>query len=271
MQVPAPGPHSRAIVRPLHAEPGAPLHRQLEAELRRLIRSGEVGPGTMLPGEHELAAQLGLSRHTIRHALGVLAAEGLLRRQRGRGGGTRVLGPTDSRPVIERSLGSFYAFAWEVQALGADQRSFVLERLLVPASAELAERLALAPGSRLERIVRLRTANGEPLVLETAYLPARLAEGLDQATLERGSIYDALERLHGVRVVRARETIRPVTLARPVARLLGVRVGSPAFAVERHTFTEGGPIEWQDSLVRGDRYLYSVELPGRTIAGRETD
>src|SRR5919198_1173929 len=72
---------------------------------RRRTGSGAVEPGTVRPGEHGRASQLGVSRHTIRHALGVLAAEGLLRRQRGRGGGTRVLGPTDSRPVIERSLG----------------------------------------------------------------------------------------------------------------------------------------------------------------------
>jgi GntR family transcriptional regulator len=62
-------------------------------------------------------------------------------------------------------------------------------------------------------------------------------------------------------VVRARETIRPITLDRAVARLLGVRSGSPAFAIERRTFAESGPIEWQESLVRGDRFLYSVDLP----------
>src|SRR4051794_2519019 len=65
-----------------------PLHRQLESGLRGLIRSGDIAAGTVLPGEHELAATLGLSRHTVRHALGVLATEGLLIRERGRG--TRV-------------------------------------------------------------------------------------------------------------------------------------------------------------------------------------
>jgi DNA-binding GntR family transcriptional regulator len=52
-------------------------------------------------------------------------------------------------------------------------------------------------------------------------------------------------------------------LARSVARLLRVRPGAPAFRVERTTWSEAGPIEWQESVVRGDRYLYSVELPRR--------
>jgi GntR family transcriptional regulator len=252
---------SPALSASLQVAPGRPLHSQLEANLRQMIRSGQVRPGSMLPGEHELATRLGVSRHTIRHALGVLAAEGLVRRQRGRGGGTVVSTPQEAAaPLIERGLGSFYAFAWEVQARGGAQLSFVLERVQISATSELAERLALEPGTPLERIVRLRTADGEPLVLETLYLAAALANGLEQAELERGSVYDALERMHGIRIVRARETIRPIVLTRSVARLLRVPSGSPAFAITRRTFAEAGPIEWQESIVRGDRYLYSVEL-----------
>lgn len=258
MQVPDVDP--RLLAGSLQRADERPLHRQLEAGLRQLIRSGEVALGARLPGEHDLATHLGVSRHTIRHALGVLAAEGLVRRQRGRGGGTLIAEPDGAERVFERSLASFYAFAWEVQARGGDQRSFVLERVPISASSELAERLSVTAGDPLERIVRVRTADGEPLVLETSYLPAALAEGLDQDTLERGSVYDALERLHQVRVTHARETIRPIALERAFARLLGVRTGSPAFAVERRTFGPRGPIEWQESIVRGDRYLYSVDL-----------
>jgi DNA-binding GntR family transcriptional regulator len=67
----------------------SPLHSQVEDGLRQLIRSGQVAPGTELPGELSLAETLGLSRHTIRHAMNTLVAEGLVRRARGRG--THVL------------------------------------------------------------------------------------------------------------------------------------------------------------------------------------
>jgi GntR family transcriptional regulator len=258
--VPADQLDARALAQRLRPTGDGPLHSQLEATLRQLIQSGEVSAGSALPGELELAAELGVSRHTIRHALNALTSEGLLRRERGRG--TRVLAAL-ANAVTERTLASFYAFAWELSARGLEQRSYVLERKQLSAPSHLASRLALRSRAPVERIVRLRTAAGDPLVLETAYLPAELAAPLDSEVLERGSVYDALERHFGLRVIRAHETIRPVVLSRSLARLLGVPAGSAAFRVERTTWSDRGPVEWQESLLRGDRYLYSVELPRR--------
>jgi GntR family transcriptional regulator len=235
-----------------------PLHSQIEDGLRDLIRSGQVPAGAVLPGELDLAERLSLSRHTVRHALSVLAAEGLLRRERGRG--TLVL-PRPAQSVIERSLSRFYAFAWEVSARGVEQQSHILEFVTVVAPADVAERQALGANRDVKRLVRIRTAAGDPLTLETAYLPAALADCLTAEVLEHGSIYDELERHHHLRVTLAQEKISATVLSRKLARLLGVPGGSPAFKVERTTWSDRGPIEWQESLVRGDRYLYSVELP----------
>ncbi|HEV7664554.1 MAG TPA: GntR family transcriptional regulator [Chloroflexota bacterium] len=247
-----------ALAAALKGRGGLPLHSQLETTLRSLMESGQVPAGSILPGELDLAAQLGVSRHTVRHALGVLTSEGLLRRERGRG--TTVVSPAKTR-VFERSLSTFYAFAWEVRDRGGQQQSYILERKVIVPDSDLRERLALETGAEVERIVRLRSADGDPLVLETAYLARALTTSLTDAVLERESIYDELERVHMLRITRARESIRPILLSRPVARLLHAAPGAPAFSVERTTWTNSGPIEWQESIIRGDRYLYSVELP----------
>jgi GntR family transcriptional regulator len=254
---------ARSLAASLNPREGMPLHSQLESALRRLIESSQITPGAILPGELELAAQLGVSRHTVRHALGALTSEGLLRRERGRG--TTVVSNRPTR-VIERSLSAFYAFAWEQRARGAEQRSYVLERKVLGADALVAERLRVPRETEIDRIVRLRTADGDPLVFETAYLPRALTVGLRPEVLERESIYDELERVHGLRISGARETIRPIVLSRPVARLLRATQGAPAFAIERTTLADRGPIEWQEAIVRGDRYLYSVELPRQSAA-----
>jgi GntR family transcriptional regulator, N-acetylglucosamine utilization regulator len=239
----------------LRSSPGSPLHSQVEDRLRQLIRSGELAPGTELPGELDLAATLQLSRHTIRHALTTLANEGLVRRERGRG--THVLDPL---AVNERRLNHFYAFAWEVRARGLEQRSHVLEFATLNAPPDLATRLNLVTDQMVQRIVRLRLADGEPLIVETAYFPRTFAEGLELSMLERASVYDEIERRHGLRVSRAHETIRPTVLSRSVATLLRVRTGSPAFHIQRTTWAGSQPVEWQESIVRGDRFLYSVDL-----------
>jgi GntR family transcriptional regulator len=251
---------ARVLAVEVHAQRGSPLHSRLEITLRGLIRNGKIPTGAILPGELELAAQLGVSRHTVRHALGVLTNEGLLRRERGRG--TTVV-PSIPPPVIERSLSTFYAFAWEARARGASQRSYVLERQVLPADETFARRLELEAGTDIERIMRVRTADEDPLVLETAYLQHEMSRLLDATALEQESLYDALEQLCGLRVTHARESIRPIVLSRPVARLLHTNAGAPAFLVERTTWSDRGPIEWQESIVRGDRYLYSVDLPRR--------
>ncbi len=250
----------------LDPESRTPLHRQLETALRASIRDGRARPGSILPGENDLVKRLGVSRHTVRHALGALAADGLLRRQRGFG--TTVVSSTPP-PVFERSLGSFYAFVWEAEARGAEHRSRLLQRSAIAADRQLADAMGVPPGTSVERIVRLRTAEGEPLVLEVDYLPSELGALIDQDTLERESLYDALERRAGLAITGAREKIQPVILDRDAARLLGVTTGSAAFAVERTTWAGEQIVEWQRALVRGDRYLYSVELPRHRADGAE--
>jgi GntR family transcriptional regulator, N-acetylglucosamine utilization regulator len=238
---------------------GSPLHSQVEERLRQLIRSGELAPGSELPGELDLAATLQLSRHTIRHALTTLASEGLVRRERGRG--THVLNQLTA--LNERKLNHFYAFAWEVTARGLEQRSHVLESATIEAPPDLATRLGLLADRRVLRIVRIRMAGDEPQVVETVYFPSSLAEGLDALVLESASVYDEIERRHGLRVTRAHETIRPMVLSRSVAAWLQARAGAPAFHIERITWAGSLPVEWQESIVRGDRFLYSVELDRR--------
>lgn len=260
MHSPSPGVDSRVMGLRLEHGAGAPLHRQLESSLRGLLRAGAYRQGEHLPPEQALASALGISRQTVRQALSTLDGEGLLRRRRGFG--TQVMAETPM-PRIERPLSSFYAFAWELQARGGVHRSRVLARAALGARGAVAERLRLSPGDPVERIVRLRSSENEPLVLETAYLPGELACVLTTESLETEAIYDVLERLPGLVITGAREVILPVVLDRPSARLLGVRTGSPAFSVERLTWAEARPVEWQQSLVRGDRYLYSVDLPRR--------
>jgi GntR family transcriptional regulator len=252
---------ARVLAAQVHARQGQTLHSRLESTLRGMIRDGTIPTGAILPGELELAAQVGVSRHTVRHALGVLTNEGLLRRERGRG--TTVVS-SDPPPIIERSLSTFYAFAWEARARGASQHSYVMERKVLPADPVFGHRLGVAPGTEIERIIRLRTADEDPLVLETTYLPRELSAILDAQALEQESLYDMLERQLGLRVTHARESIRPIVLSRQVARLLRANAGAPAFSVERTTWSDRGPIEWQESVVRGDRYLYSVDLPRRS-------
>lgn len=79
---------------------GVPLRRvrkayeQVADQLRELVVTGELAPGDRLPNEAALARDFGVSRATVREALRVLAAQGLVRTAKGAGGGSFVTLPT---------------------------------------------------------------------------------------------------------------------------------------------------------------------------------
>src|SRR5919106_1101830 len=98
---------------------------------------------------------------------------------------------------------------------------------------------------------RLRTAGGEPLLLEQARLPADRFGDLLTVDVERNSLYDLLADRFGTRVVRAREAVEPVLIKTREARLLGVQ--GVAFSADDR------PIEFARTYVRSDRTRYYLE------------
>ena len=130
-----------------------------------------------------------------------------------------------------------------------------------PASAIVAEGLGLATGTAVVALSRTRLADDEPIVTETSYLPAARFRGLDQVDFDEASLYDTLTSVYGVRPVRARETFVPVLLGEDDAAVLGGHPGDPVLSVERTTYDADGVIlEFCQSILRADRYRYSVEL-----------
>lgn len=247
----------------------APLHHQVTTAIRRQIESGELPPGSMLPPEITLARQLGVSRHTMRAGLDALVREGLLVRRRGKG--TVV-----ARPRIQQSLSRFYSLAHEMWARGEHLTTRVLARGRLSPTDELA--LLAASALHVEHIgdigyvLRLRLLNGEPLMLETLtfqaqrfpWLLAAPASGEDPAALP---FYDELVRRGEASVTRARETFQPVAATGYEARLLQIAPSAPVFQVDRTSYAGDLIVEWRRTLVRGDRYVYAVDLNNPAEAG----
>src|SRR5262245_58112599 len=240
----------------LPPDDGRPLYRRLLAQLRSDLASGRLRPGDVIPPELEIARSHGISRHTVRQAIVELAREGLLRRERGRG---TFVTPT---PIV-RSLGSFSSFAHEMKERGLPFHTRVLHREVRPATPIVASRLDLPVGAPVIEMELLRLVDEAPVSLDFSVTPQARFPSLLTADLTRQALYDVMALAHGVAVTLGREELRPVVLDRRQASLLAVVPGSPAFHVERETLAGLERIEWRRSLVRGDRYLFRVELPVR--------
>jgi GntR family transcriptional regulator len=233
---------------------GVPLYRQIQADLRALIRDGAVSPGTRLETEQDLMARYEVSRATVRQALAGLVSDGLVEIRRGRGTYVR-------RAAMEHRLGGFYTYSREIERHGMRPGTRVRGLRVEAAGPHVAAVLELEPGDRVLALARIRLADEEALVTETSYLPAARFKGLEGVDFSSRSLYDTLTTRYGVRPVRARETFEPVLLSDEEAAQLGVEPGRPALRVERTTYdADGNVIEYCRSTVRADRYHYSVEL-----------
>ena len=231
-----------------------PLYYQLVTVIKRYIMNGIIVPGDLLPSELELCEKLSISRSTVRRCFEALEAEGLVNRQQGKG--TYV-----STPKLKRSLNNLYSFSGEMENLGLIPKSEILSFELIPPADDLIARFKLSAGERIYKIVRLRSANAEPLMIETVFVPEHICPGIDAEQLKNSSLYTIITEKTGLIPVRAVESYEATIIDENEAQLLHCQPGNCAFFVQRISENSTGEVfELAIMLVRGDRFRYEVEL-----------
>jgi GntR family transcriptional regulator len=216
-------------------------------EIEGELRGGTWLPGDRLPTERDLSRSLGISRSTLRLALDDLEGRGLITRQQGRG--TFV-----TRQKVQAELGGYFSLRDALRSRGIRLEAQVLDQQVVEAPRTVAQALGLLPGQPVVRIERLRSTDGEPLVLDTAHLPAERFLGLELKPLASRGLYDILRLDYGCTVATADESLEPVILTSAECELLGVPPHAPALLIRRVTRDrEGAIVELATALLRGDR------------------
>jgi len=238
------------MAEPLDRDSPLPLWAQLLAKLRARLTAGEFAE--RFPTDAQLMREYRVSRQTARDAVRRLADDGLVLRERGRG--TRVHPRT-----FERAAGTLESLFEYVQSHGHEQTSITRE-CDQRSDPRVAALLGLPAAARLVYIERLRLVDRKPLALDRSWLPAEIARPLLHADLRRTGIYVELVARCGVTLRSGSERIRPVVPAAADRRALGLRAGGAALDVSRLTLGEHGPVEWRESLIRGDRWSIVVEL-----------
>jgi GntR family transcriptional regulator len=242
-----------------------PVYRQIADQLRNAITRGEFTPGAKLPSERVLMDRYQTSRVTVRQAIAVLGAEGLIDVEHGRGVFVR------SRPPLrrlgrerlgrrEREAGKG-AFLSDAMAAGREASAEVeVARGVAP--PEVAERLHLSQGDQVLIRRRRMLADGQPVQLATSYLPLQLVEGtqIEQADTGTGGTYARLEEL-GHRLGRFQEDLSARMPLPDEARALRLGAGVPVIRVVRTAFDErGAPVEVNEIVLAADRYELTYML-----------
>jgi GntR family transcriptional regulator len=240
--------------------PGVTVHGQIEDWLADAIVTGRLAPGDRLPTEQDLAAWLGVSRMTLRHALAELAQRGLVIRAVGRSGGTFV-----AEPKVEQDLTVMAGFSEQLRRHGLVAGARVLAATEIKAGPTASAALEISVGAPVYEVRRLRLAGGQPILIEHSLFPAEHCPGLLGYRLD-GSLYELIEQKYGQRPHRAKESLEPVLAGVREAEALGVAEGAPLMLVERTAYTRSGlPLEFARDLFRGDRtkvVVWASELAG---------
>ena len=236
-------------LRPLDPANSQPLYQQLQRAIREAIENRVLSPDDALPAERQIAADLSISRITVRKAIDGLVEEGLLVRRQGSGNFVA------SR--IEKNFAKLTSFSEDMRSRGRTPRSVWLKRAEGLVTPEEALTLRLSPGTPVYRFHRLRYADETPMCLEFATIAASALPSLDAVGT---SLYEALERA-GNRPVRALQRLRALLLNAEQAKLLHAREGDAGLLVERVGFLrDGNAAEFCQTYFRGDTYDFVAEL-----------
>jgi DNA-binding GntR family transcriptional regulator len=249
------------------AAPNDPVYLRVLDDLRERIHGGSLPPGARVPSRNAIIANYGVGETAAKHALQVLANEGLIEARTGSGSYVRRVpaaicldhdrlhypgspfGLDEAAQEAGEPAGPRPArrLAWEHQT----------EQVLPPPA--IARRLGLEPGA--ERVIATRyllTADSEPVQLATSYEPERITAGTPVALPEQGPLAGkgVIERMASIGI-RVDEVVEEV-LARPSLRAeataLGLPPTAPVLVVARLHLASGEPVETGEIVVPADRF-----------------
>jgi GntR family transcriptional regulator len=244
---------------PLDKTSFTPMYFQIQTQLLRLIKEGQLRPGDALPSEEELSRACGVSRMTARHALQSLKSQGFASRHKGQG--TFV-----SQPKVEKDITHLCGFTAEMKALGLEPSSRILNAQTVPAPAEVASRLRIEVGAPVFQLRRLRLADGLPVAVEEVWLSQQQLPGINRLDFASLSLYRTLRERYGIRVSRADEILEARSASRHEAELLEISRRASVLVISRTLWSiDGKPVETAHSVYRGDRYRAVLAIPATAV------
>ncbi|MDR7484562.1 MAG: GntR family transcriptional regulator [Armatimonadota bacterium] len=226
----------------LDRDSGIPLYVQIRELIRQGVAQGAWRVGETLPAEDELSAAFGVSRGTVRQALGHLAREGLLVRHR-RSGTRIVRAPADPGLLF---ISPYRA----IRAAGKHPRVQVLalRRQRAPRRVVAAwEAGGRGPVSRLAvHFDRVFSADGEPIARGSSWAPAPRFDRLLTMDLTTRAFLDVLAGEFGVVITRIDERMELTAMSAENARLLRTRRGAPCLAVTLCQWSRAEPVEYAE-------------------------
>lgn len=229
------------------------LHAYVKEEILKKIKSEEYKVGERIPTEHELCNTFNTSRTTIRTALNQLKLEGYLTRLQGNG--TFVA----DKKVQQTLTNIVEHFTDQLKVQGKIPEITLISLNVVPADDVLQQALPIDINDPVQRIERVRKANGQPTQYEISFIPWNIAPGITQHHAET-SIYQALKKDYGIHLGKTTQHIEITLADERISSYLQCNHGLPCFYIETVAEDDNGnKVEYSRSYFRGDKTNFVIE------------
>ncbi|KRL13975.1 GntR family transcriptional regulator [Schleiferilactobacillus perolens] len=216
-------------------------YHRVYSQLTAQIKAGQY-PDYRLPDERSLTDQFGVSRSTIKRALGILVSRGIVFQKQGAGTFVNPL-YFKSKPLFNYT-GDNIGITDSLVQDGQQQSIQVLHFHVQKAKDEIAQSLFLQPNDFVYRIERLRLVDGQPFMIEIGYLPIRLVPDLNEEVIQ-DSLYTYLEKEQHLQVTKSFLNISTEPSTASDQKLLQLKPNEPVGVMEGIFFTDSGtPIEF---------------------------
>lgn len=229
-----------------------PRYAQVAGALRNRISRGALPRGGAIPTIDQLMAEFGVGRVTVRQAVALLAREGLLSPEQGRGTFVTADPGSQRRLLVETSLADLA----DVYRGDAPDLEHIIE-------TEAAPRLDASEGRPAAGYVHMRrvhSRDGHRYCLVSIYI-ARPVFDLAPDRFRRELAIPLLLDLPGVAIGRARQTLDIAAADLDVARALDLAVNAPIAEVRRLFLDPAGTVIYvAEASYRGDYIHLEMDL-----------
>jgi DNA-binding GntR family transcriptional regulator len=226
-----------------------PVYRQVVNWMTSQVITGAWPSGLKLPGEFELAKELGVSRGSLRKAIGLLTARQLLVQSQGKG--TFVNPVVIEQPLASRLVG----VSEELLRSGMPFSTQVLQQCVMPAPPQVAQMLDLDGQPDVFYLKRVRSVGNDPIVFNESWLPGQPFAQLMHVDFTKERLFALLERMFDLHLVWAGRTIAAVRADSETAAYLHVEVGDPILFNEQLVYDElDRKVEYSRGWFPGDRF-----------------
>ena len=232
-----------------------PLYEQLKQAIKKGIRDGEYPPGSRMPSEAEMEKLYDVSRITVRRAVKELCEEEILARKQGKG--TFVLSSAQiSYNRLDRTVGGFHD---SLARDGKEATVDILEKAIIRVSATYARDLQITVEDYVVYLKRLMYGNQVPVMIDTAYIPAKRFPGIYDKLVGNVALFHLMESEYRVKLERYYKVLKVQKADREMSRLLNCHVGDPMFDLFKITYNEEGiPQNISVSILSGENTYYVI-------------